>query len=68
MGWFFLDPSSVLISLLDRAVLPPGREIEVPLLIPGLPSFLGMTFYFQGATGPGPASAIFTNMLGRTIR
>ena len=70
LGWFYLDFSPLLLPLVQNTQLPASGELKLSFVMPTDPAFLGLTLYFQGATGPDPANGdgAWTNLLGRTVQ
>lgn len=69
LGWYYLNPSPLLIALLKDVPIPPDSEVVLPITIPNDPAFAGVTVYFQGLTGSdlmGHRGA-FTNLVGKTM-
>jgi hypothetical protein len=70
-GWFYLDMSPPqFLNLLYNQAIPATGEIMLPLAIPTDPALQGLSFYFQGLTGPDPyhGDGEMSNLLGRTVQ
>jgi hypothetical protein len=69
-GWFHLDPSPILLTVLYNNTIPPAGEIVFNVNVPDDPALSGAMIFLQGLTGadPGPGDGVFTNMLEKTIQ
>ncbi len=70
-GWFYLNmtPPFPLYLMWDLLMGSDG-EATLDINIPSDPQLQGLSFYFQGLTGPDPAKkkGTWTNMLMRTVQ